>query len=99
MNKQEYKKQYRIARAAISSINRSVVSRGLSQDEAEAVWDLFWKGIYEKLPRVIYDAVQGPEQDRHSSHWGINSRSKMQCNYSHLPNSYPRTDVRNTGCV
>lgn len=99
MNKQEFKQQYRIARAAISSINRSEVSRGLTEDEAAKVWDFFWDGIYKKLPTVIYDAVHGPDQYIHSSHWGIDSSASMRCNYSCLPNSYPRTDVRNTGCV
>jgi len=82
MNKQEFKQQYRIARAAISSINRSEVSRGLTEDEASKVWFFFWDGIYKKLPTVIYDAVRGPEQTFSSSHWGIDSKiDRSRVNY------------------
>jgi hypothetical protein len=99
MNKQEYKKQYRIARAAISSINRSVVSRGLSQDEAEAVWGVFWHGIHQKLPAVIYNAAMKPDRKEWHAHWPIKDKYDIRCNLRLLRNSYPRTDVRNTGCV
>lgn len=99
MNKEEWKKQYRVFRAAVSSIDRSEVQKGLSKDEADAVWDLFWSGIYEKMPKSIYDAVSSSSGKVYNSvDWGIKTRSAMQCNVERLRNSYPRVDVRNHGC-
>jgi len=99
MTKSEWKSQYRIFRAAVSSINRSQVQKGLSEDEAEDLWDLFWNGIYGKMPKDVYDAISSSSGKRYNaSHWGTKTSSAMQCNVEYLRNSYPRVDVRNHGC-
>ena len=99
MNKQEFKTQYRIARAAVSSIHRSEVSQGLNDDEKKALWNYFWHGVYMAFPKLIYEAVQGSSQRINASPWALDSRGGIRCNIKYLRNSYPRTDVRNTGCA
>ena len=99
MNKEEWKKRYRVFRAAVSSIDRAEVEKGLSKDEADALWDLFWSGIYEKMPKNIFDAIRSSSgRTYNASHWGTKTSSAMRCNVEHLRNSYPRDDVRNHGC-
>ena len=86
MNKTEYYRQRRIFRAAISSINRLHLSH-MSKDEKDAVWNLFWAGIYMKMPLVIYNSLVNISPG--NSSWPLTSRSAIRCNYINLPNSYP----------
>ena len=86
MTREEYYKQRRIFRAAISSITRSHLTR-MPEDERNAVWDLFWEGIYMRVPKIIFDSMY--PVSRGFGSWGISNSSKIRCNYSYCPNSYP----------
>lgn len=97
MNRLEWELQYRLWRSARSCINRSKVRKGLSRKELSAVWDIFWDGVYKKMPEPVYYAIMNKPSRLHGGPWDITSREAIRCNMDHLPNSWPRTDCRNTG--
>ena len=85
MNREEYYHQRRIFRAAISSIDRGHLK--MSEEEAKEVWNLFWQGIYQSMPDVIYRSIID-RRDRTGAVWDLTSNG-MKCNIYCAPNSWP----------
>jgi len=88
MNREQWYQERRKWRAALRSIDRTRVHQGLSESEQKALWDIFWEGVYQRMPREIYKAIY----DNNSSwqkHWPPTSQANILCNLKFLRNSYP----------
>ena len=85
MNREEYYKQRRIFRAALSSIDRSHLK--MDDADSKSVWKLFFDGIYMKMPSEIYYSIISPCHPY--GPWDIKSRAGIRCNYKYCHNSYP----------
>ena len=88
MNKEQWQRERRIWRAAISSISRSDVNQGLTETEIDDVWNIFWRGLYLAMPRDIYDSLYDNTK-KWSESWGVSTQGAIRCNIELLRNSYP----------
>lgn len=88
MKREEFQKEYRKWRSVLSHISIPE-QRGMTNQEKKAAWQVIWDGIYSVMPKHIEYALLDRRNDKNNTSWGISSSSKMKCNYSCLPNSYP----------
>ena len=88
MNREQWYQERRKWRAAMSSIDRSTVNKGLSESEQRALWDVIWDGIYMAMPKDIYESMKDKNVSWHR-HWPLTAPEYIRCNLKHLRNSYP----------
>jgi hypothetical protein len=87
MNKAEWKKQYRFARAMSGSIRVERITSAVLRTE---VFSLYWNFFNNLIPKEIVLVLNSSLYvDKLNNHWPPNTRLHMKCNMRFLRASYP----------